>query len=53
MSNTILDSIPRPEREAVVSFMDMSSRKAGSAEEIPDSIRLSLSLKQRLRGTPN
>ncbi len=51
VSNTILDSIPRPEREAVLSFIDMSSRKARSAEEVLDSICLSLSLKHSLRGT--
>jgi len=53
MSNSILDSIPKSEREAVMSFIDMSSRKARSAEEVLDSICLSLSLKQGLRGTAN
>lgn len=53
VSNTILDSIPRPEREAVLCFIDMSSRKARSAEEVLDSICLSISLKQGLRGTAN
>jgi hypothetical protein len=51
MSNSILDSIPRSDREAVMSFIDMSSRKARSAEEVLDSICLSISLKQGLRGT--
>lgn len=50
-SSAILASIPKSDRAVVLSFIDMSSRKAGSAEEVFDSICLSILLKQSLRGT--
>jgi hypothetical protein len=44
-SNTLLDAMPKRDRDAVLSFLTMSSRKTRSAEETLDTIVLSLALK--------
>lgn len=50
---TFLDAFPKRDREVVLSFLSLSSRKARSAEEVADSLCLSLSLTHALRDTPN
>ena len=48
-----LDALPRRDREVVLSFLSLSSRKARSAEEVTDSLCLSISLTHALRDIPH
>jgi hypothetical protein len=50
---TILDAMPKRERDVVLSFITLSSRKTASADEVIESICLSLSLKVATRNVPN
>jgi hypothetical protein len=49
----LLDLFPRRERETVLSFLTVSSRKARTSDEVLDSLCLSISLKHALRAAPN
>jgi hypothetical protein len=53
MHPSILDAFPKRDREVVLSFLSLSSRKARSAEEVTDSLCLSISLTHALRDVPN
>jgi hypothetical protein len=53
MQPSILDAFPKRDREVVLSFLSLSSRKARSAEEVTDSLCLSISLTHALRDIPN
>ena len=51
--HALLDTMPKSDRDAVLCFLDMSSRKTGSAEEALDTLALALTLKSAHFGAPN
>jgi hypothetical protein len=51
--DALLDSFRRRDRETVLSFLSLSSRKTRSIDEVTDSLYLSLTLKHALRDATN
>jgi hypothetical protein len=51
--DSLLDTFRRRDRETVLSFLSLSSRRAQSIDEVADSLYLSLKLKHAMRDAPN
>lgn len=49
----LFDAMPKADRDAVLCFLDMSSRKTRSTEEVLDTLALSLTLKSAHFGAPS